>query len=556
MSLNGKQSTILVKKKKKYRSGNDTELIERQFQICVRKLKEASFELHPWQIEGVRWMLEKETDPSMRGGLLCDEMGLGKTIEAIGVMAGNPVTKTLLIMPGSLMQQWKVMIQKIFPEVEVFIHHGSSRITNYLEMNRTIQPIVVITSYGLTYGRKNREFVPTVLHKIYWDRIILDECHQIRNRWCRCSSSVKKLTSHYRWALTGTPIQNGMDDLMSIFEFFGKSKKYIKNNIKDLYQHYLLRRSKKMVINDNAMMPSMDCTIHKIDFDSDVERELYRRVRGEVKQQFKKLRNYSFHMNQIFELLLRLRQSCIYPELVLKASNIKYGTDFDKWDGTMTKLQQMANMIAVQDSSDRTIVFCHFREEMRFIQHYLKEKGFGVEILSGSLSLKQKNDLLERAKYGRKEVSDCLVEKKIKVGGKIVSLPDEICNKIFEYAPPIDVLVIQIQAGGVGLNLQTFNQVYFSSPHWNPSLEDQAICRAYRLGQTKKVHVHKMVMIDGKDPESTTIEEKVLRIQERKRKTMFKVLQDRELLNNGNPTVGNKIPGMGLSVTDFHMMFS
>ena len=556
MSLNGNQFTIRVKKKQKQACSNNQQLIENRFQICVKKLQEASFQLHPWQIEGVRWMLEKETDSRMRGGLLCDEMGLGKTIEAIGVMVGNPVTKTLLVMPGSLMQQWKVLIEKILPEVEVFIHHGASRITNYLEMNRTTQPIVVITSYGLTYGRKKREFVPTVLHKIYWDRIILDECHQIRNRWCRCSSSVKKLTSHYRWALTGTPIQNGMDDIMSIFEFFDKSKNYIKENIKDLYQHYLLRRSKNMVLTDNVLMPKMDCTIHKIDFDSDVERELYRRVRGEVRQQFRKLRNYRFHMNEIFELLLRLRQSCIYPELVLKASNIKYGTDFNKWDGTMTKLQQMANMIAAQDASDRTIVFCHFREEMRFIQHYLKEKGFGVEILSGSLSLKQKNDLLERAKYGRKEISDLLGEKKIQFGAKKVSLPEEVCNKIFEYAPPIDVLVIQIQAGGVGLNLQTFNQVYFSSPHWNPSLEDQAICRAYRLGQTKKVHVHKIVMVDGKDPESVTIEERILNIQERKRKTMFKVLQDRELLNNGTPTVGGKIPGMGLSVTDFHMMFS
>ena len=122
-----------------------------------------------------------------------------------------------------------------------------------------------------------------------------------------------------------------------------------------------------------------------------------------------------------------------------------------------------------------------------------------------------------------------------------------------EYYNPVDVLIVQINTGSTGLNLQMFNHVYFTSPCWNPAIEDQAICRSYRLGQKKEVKIHKLVMTDSLDEENKTIEEKILLIQEKKRKVMFDILKDGELLNNGSLS-DVKMSANRLSVEDFVFM--
>ena len=520
--------------------------VDRQYRRCVRALSVVGTELRDWQIEGVRWMLNREQDVCCRGGFLFDDMGLGKTLETIGVMIGNKVEKTLLVLPTSLISQWRNHLEKYDPELTIIMHHGGERLTSSWELEN-IGRLLVITSYDMTFSRKSPHFIPTILHKIEWDRIICDECHLIRNSGCKRTLGVWNLTGGIRWGLTGTPIHNGESDFVNLFRFHKYSIDYIVNNLNELKERYTLRRTKNN-IGGELDLPGLDINIHKIDFSSEEEREFYRRVRGEVKEEFSRLHNMKFNMTAIFELLMRSRQSCIYPQMVIDGYNKKYDTDIDKWQGSVSKIQKIADMIKGQDNnvenrSDRTLVFSYFKDEMRLLKNYLCRLGYNVATIDGSVSLSERENILNRCQFDLSKFQD----------SKFGILPDDVLKIIMSYYNPVDVLIVQINTGSTGLNLQMFNHVYFTSPCWNPAIEDQAICRSYRLGQKKKVNVHKMVMYDSQDAENNTIEEKIITIQERKRKIMSDILNDPDLLNNG---IYKDVKGSAnrLTVEDFMYM--
>jgi len=520
--------------------------VEHQFRRVVKCLSKADIVLHKWQVEGVRWMLNREQDFRCRGGFLFDDMGLGKTLETISVMIGNRVNKTLLIVPAPLINQWKDAIMKVLPNVPILLHHGSCRLTSTLELSK-LDRLIVLTSYDLTYGRGLN--ISTILHGIEWDRLICDECHLLRNEKCKRSIGIKKLTATIRWGLTGTPVHNGERDFVNLFRWYGYRYDYIYKNLKRFTDEYTLRRTKSMY-SDSLKIPGLDVKIHELDFDSDEEREFYRRVKGEVTKEFLRLKSMRFNMKAIFELLLRLRQTCIYPQLVINGYNKKYQTNIERWSGSVTKIQKLADMIQKQDGNEKTLVFSYFKDEMRLIREYLSKLGFNAIIIDGSVSISERANIIR---------DSCItkLENHLLFSGKngLPVLPKHLIDNILGFTRPIDVLILQINAGSTGLNLQMFNHIYFTSPCWNPAIEDQAICRAYRLGQQKKVFVHKLVMKDKKDEEFKTIEERILNIQNKKRKVMCEILNDEELLNNGvisNPKLGQN----NLTVEDFIDMFS
>ena len=518
--------------------------VSSQYRRVVRHLSRVGITLRDWQEEGVQWMLNREHDSRCRGGFLFDDMGLGKTLETVSVMLGNKLEKTLLVVPTALISQWRFHLEKYDPELKILMHHGSERLTSSWELENEGR-LLVITSYDMTFSRKSHHFIPTILHKIQWDRIVCDECHLIRNAGCKRTLGVWKLNGGVRWGLTGTPIHNGENDFVNLFRFHDYSTNYIIDNLNELKEKYTLRRTKKMIGGD-LNLPGLNVNIHKIDFSSEEEREFYRRVRGEVKEEFARLTNMRFNMTAVFELLLRSRQSCIYPQMVIDGYNKKYEANIDKWGGSVTKIQKIADMIKSQreDKScvnDRTLVFSNFKDEMRLLRDYLCRLGYNVATIDGSVSLSERENIISRCNFN---VSDC---------DKLNSLPEDVIKIIMSYYNPVDVLIVQINTGSTGLNLQMFNHVYFTSPCWNPAIEDQAICRSFRLGQTKKVNVHKLVMYDSKDEESHTIEEKIISIQERKRKTMCDILNDPELLNNGLLSDA-KYSSNHLSVEDFVYM--
>jgi SNF2 family DNA or RNA helicase len=518
--------------------------VNRQLSRLVKSFSDSDLTLGDWQIDGIRWMLHREQDHHCRGGFLLDDMGLGKTIETIGLMIGNKVKRTLLILPSSLINQWCFHLKRYDPDVKIIMHYGGSRLTSSWELPD--ERLIVLTSYDLTYHRKSvSSFDATVLHKIDWDRIICDECHLIRNFKCKRTIGINQLSGGIRWGLTGTPIHNGEMDFVNLFRFQGYKRDYILKNLDILRDNYTLRRTKKMIGGD-LELPKMSISIHRLDFSSDEEREFYRRVRGEVTRDFSRLTNMKFNMTAVFELLMRSRQSCIYPQMVLNGYNKKYDTNIEDWSGSVTKIQKLADMIKFQKNdypNDRTLVFSYFKDEMKLLRDYLNKLGYNVSIIDGSVSLSDRDNILQGCHFNLSLLENSHFSK----------LPMEICNKIMEYYNPVDVLIVQINTGSTGLNLQMFNHVYFTSPCWNPAIEDQAICRSYRLGQKKEVKIHKLVMTDCLDEENKTIEEKILLIQEKKRKVMFDILKDGELLNNGLLSDAKMMENR-LSVEDFVFM--
>jgi SNF2 family DNA or RNA helicase len=518
--------------------------VSSQYRRVVRDLSKVGITLRDWQTDGVQWMLTREHESRCRGGFLFDDMGLGKTLETISVMLGNKLEKTLLVLPTALISQWRLHLERYDPDLKIFMHHGSDRLTSSWELENEGR-LIVITSYDMTFSRKSSHFVPTILHKIHWDRIVCDECHLIRNGGCKRTLGVWKLNGGVRWGLTGTPIHNGESDFVNLFRFHDYSVSYIIDNLNELKEKYTLRRTKKMIGGD-LNLPGLDVHIHKLDFSSEEEREFYRRVRGEVREEFARLTNMRFNMTAVFELLLRSRQSCIYPQMVIDGYNKKYDTGIEKWNGSVTKIQKIADMIKSQrdnvtDMNDRSLVFSNFKDEMKLLKDYLCRLGYNVSTIDGSVSLSDRENIISRCHFN---LSDY---------GCLNSLPADVLRIIMGYYNPVDVLIVQINTGSTGLNLQMFNHVYFTSPCWNPAIEDQAICRSFRLGQTKKVNVHKLVMYDSKDEENKTIEEKIISIQERKRKTMCDILNDPELLNNGLISDA-KSSSNHLSVEDFVYM--
>ena len=201
----------------------------------------SKYELHtslysPHQEDGVKWMNQMENQLNgPKGGFLCDEMGLGKTIQTIATILKNPKKHTLIVVPKTLVPQWKSEINKFAPGLDVLMYDGKTKMgdTNGISLYD-----IVVTSYPTVCSKTS------TLHSISWDRVVLDEAHEIRNRKTRTFKKINTLKSSIRWIVTGTPVFNTMEDFVSLCEFIGFSKNTVQamhDKIKDIY---ILRRTK------------------------------------------------------------------------------------------------------------------------------------------------------------------------------------------------------------------------------------------------------------------------------------------------------------------------
>ena len=522
-------------------------------------MERSGYKLKPFQEDGVQWMLGKELGSKLthlRGGILADDPGLGKTIQTAALMAGNPKTKTLIIVPTSVISQWTKTLGRILGEDEIYLHYGSSKAKTPLQlMSKKFS--ICVTSHGGCFTATSKKSalsetlnneaeksrLKTVLHTLVWDRIIVDEAHVLRNTNTKihlaCSMFKNKINS--MWGLTGTPVQNSEMDMVSLAKFIGFDSRTAINMLEQFVGAYVLRRTKDVLIQTTPL-EDYEIINHYVPFKTKAEQDVYEYIEkdaiSEMARASEQNKDTSAMNMVLMELLLRLRQTASHPGVVLDAFERKYSefefeTEFDK-EGISSKISALIEQI--KKTSNYCLVFAHFRKEMKMVQKFLYEEGIQAELYDGSLNLNQRNALIE--KYDDEPVK----KKIVLINGK---------RKLMENKPR--VLIIQIKAGGVGLNLQQFSDVFILSPDWNPSNEIQAIARAHRLGQTKNVSVHKFTVIynpeldkdldseDEKDEDNnmdsdpissnkkTTVEERILSVQIRKRELMATMLDDGSL---------------------------
>ena len=472
---------------------------------AFKTLKLLGFTLRDYQVKGVHWMISNELKSPLKGGILADDPGLGKTVQTAALMVGI-IKKTLIIVPKPVLSQWIIIMEKVFPG-EVYIHYGREKVKSREEL-RAKNFMVCITTHGSCMAREKNIFETLVHLPGFWERLIIDEGHVIRNHKTKMYKTMMnfiKLTES-RWLLTGTPVQNKRLDIINLLSFIGMGTKVLNSQLEFYISKYLLRRTKlETLIRGNGILEEYT-TITKINnFKTIEEQTAYDEIESFSMMQLADCKYgggsiIDFQI-MLLETMFRLRQATSSPQIAIESMRKKYGDDIIKndFEGISSKIREVTNDIMCAEGL--SLVFCHFHREMELIQNLLGKKNVESRIYSGKLSVKERDNVLK------------------------------------EYINPdmgVTVLIIQIMAGGVGLNLQNFSNVFILSPDWNPCNEIQAIARAHRYGQKKKVTVTKYVagyntLFSGPEDNRTTIDQRILHKQIVKRDMMAELLSDNTL---------------------------
>ena len=422
--------------------------------------------LFDYQINGVKWLVTREFS-QIRGGFLCDEMGLGKTIQMIATMCYNPLPKTLIVVPNSLVHQW-------IDEVKKFSNLTVSKLTHMPATQ------VSITTYSQFV--KKSLLLPVITSQT-WDRVILDEGHEVRNSKSQRFKNILDLKKDIMWILSGTPVYNSERDFKTLTRLVTDID-YDEINRDDI----VMRRTKADV--GHLQLPN--CTFENVELERYPEEE---NMNTKVYEKYAGLVNEADDMmvNMIMlEGLLRLRQIGIHPKIFLDAV---YPVDHPKreYDAGSCKIDTLIRLIA-EHPDEKTLVFTQFRTEMDIIKSRLGDRQ--VFMLDGRIEQGDRKNIIEE----------------------------------FKKANQGAVFLLQIKTGGQGLNLQEATRIYITSPSWNPATELQAIGRSHRTGQKKTVVVKKLVYVKT-DDNSPSIEESIVELQDQKSIVCAKVLNDTRLLS-------------------------
>ena len=430
--------------------------------------KDLNATLRDYQVSGFEFF--KTLSDYQFGGILADEMGLGKTIQTIAFLLSNKDKKNIVITPTALIYNWKNELEKFAPTLKVGLLHAAKS-----EREKILDNIdnydVILTTYT-TYKNDIDKY-----KNINFDYCIIDEAQNIKNPDAIITKAIKNVNAKVRFALTGTPIENNLMELWSIFDFImpgylynkSKFKSIFVNNdkniieLKNLIKPFILRRTKKEVITE---LP--DKIEQKIIID--LEKEHKRAYKGYVNLITRKIKENNQDNITVFSYLTKLRQLCLSPELMVK-----------NYQGKNSKLDVLINII--NDSSDEKIlVFSQFTKVLEVIGKRLNEENISYSYLDGKTSAKDRVKLVEEFNTNN--------------------------NKVF---------LISLKAGGTGLNLTSANIVVHFDPWWNPAVEDQASDRAHRIGQKNVVNVIKLIA-------KGTAEERVINLQETKKELIEDVI--------------------------------
>ena len=406
-------------------------------------------------------------------------MGLGKTIQVITFLLSKQNKKSIVIAPTALIYNWKNEIEKFAPTLKVGLAYKDTKLRqNILEEVNKYD--VILTTYGTLKNDIEK------YEQISFDFCIIDEAQYIKNPISTNSKVVKKINAKVRFALTGTPIENNLLELWSIFDFimpgylYDKSKfqsifiNNHKNNslLKSMVAPFMLRRTKKQVLKELPKKIEQKIFIEL----TQEHRKVYNAYIKVIKNKIKEL---NLDKITVFSYLTKLRQLCLVPNLMVK-----------NYNGKSTKLLVTLNILE-QSKDKKVLIFSQFTKVLKEIGSELEKNNISYSYLDGSTKAQDRSKLVEEFNTTDK-------------------------NKVF---------LISLKAGGTGLNLTSASIVIHFDPWWNPAVEDQASDRAHRIGQKESVNVIKLVT-------KGTIEEKVIELQESKKELINEILDGN--LENSN----------------------
>jgi SNF2 family DNA or RNA helicase len=423
------------------------------------------FAYKPHQEVGVKWLLNRELKtPS--GGIVCDEMGLGKTIQLLALLKSEQKTHTLLIAPVAVLSQWEEAASRskitVLRPVST-THHRQWKIQGKYQ---PMAPKLYLIGY------EKARSSPQFLNMVEWTRLICDEAHRLASKKSALSSMVESIQTKTKWLLTATPIINSTKDIKNLLALVGVKVPSTSDEMKPLLAEYVMARSMASMRGTPGVAAPPAPVMHRevLPFISEDEAEFYRGMTGAIVKRWKALDDEVGGGNALLKLklFLRLRQLSLHPQVYIEARNAAAGAvKRPAWVGTSAKFEAIKSLLKGDQEQDKKprkwIIFCHFHSEMAMLKKTLEDLPYvgNVHMYNGTLNAK------ERA---------------------------AVIAETHKPSVATDVLLIQLQSGGVGLNLQHFDRVIFSGPWWTSALMEQAIGRAVRIGQAEVVHVYHLLL--------------------------------------------------------------
>lgn len=472
-------------------------------------------ELRPYQLQGFQWLARLHNEGL--GACLADDMGLGKTLQTIAVLlyakAQKPVSgapssaaqlslfqpaadldflrplQALIVLPASLVFNWQRELAQFAPGLSVYVHTGAGR---HKDIQLLTRFDVVLTTYQTALRDGD------LLRKTEWEYIVLDESQQIKNKDSQVFKVLNSLSAQHKISLSGTPIENSLSDLWSQMQFINPEllgthaffkKAFIqpiekqqdeaqKNRLRTLVQPYLLRRTKEEVAKD---LPPLTERIFYSEM-TDEQAKLYESEKSKARNFL--LENYQAgdgrYQMVVHQTLMRLRQLVNHPRMIFdeyRQGSGKFQDVLEEWD-------------IIRRSGHKVLMFSSFVSYLELFKQAFSETGAPIAWLSGELSSAQRQAEIAR----------------------------------FQNDPQVQAFLISIKAGGTGLNLTAADYVFVLDPWWNPFVEQQAVARAHRIGQDKNVIALKFIT-------RGSIEEKILVLQERKKKLAEDIIAHTEKLS-------------------------
>ncbi len=451
--------------------------------------KQITATLRDYQKEGFNWL--HFLHEMKWGGILADDMGLGKTLQIItfiqSIISENKLPN-LVVVPTSLLFNWKNELEKFGPKLKAYFYHGLNRENDIKKLSKNN---LLITTYGLI-GR-NADF----FSQMEFNYVILDESQAIKNPNSMRYKAVRLLKGNNKLALTGTPIENNTFDLYAQMNFvnpgfFGSMEAFRKNfampidkdnnqeaaaDLQKMINPFVLRHTKEQVATE--LPPKTENVIYCEM--QPAQRKVYEAYKNEYRNKIlKKIEEEGIGKSKFFvlEALTRLRQICNSP-LLLKDKHIN--TD------ESIKIKELMSHILEKTSNHKVLLFSQFTSMLALVKEKLESNNVTYEYLDGKCTTKQRQQSVNN----------------------------------FQENDDIRVFLISLKAGGTGLNLTAADYVYIIDPWWNPAVENQAIDRCYRIGQDKSVMAYRMICKD-------TIEEKIVQLQDKKRKMASDIIQTDE----------------------------